>query len=128
MTPSCTSGVASFGPLGSDQLHATRRSPTVLRLTLLSGLKPDASYVRRHESQSPAGGVVSIASVTGRIRSNGLGIAGGDGIVTPGAMPPPPGRGQSGAPIVFSDSASTSSSRVPGRDPFSWKMYARTSA
>src|SRR5712691_1251757 len=118
MTPSCTSGVASFGPLGSDQAHATRSSPTLLRLIVLSGLKPKASYVRRHNSHSPSGGLVSIASVTGRSVSSGLILAGGGGIVTPGASPPPPARGQSGA-IAFSASGSAGSSRVPAWDPFS---------
>src|SRR5271163_2490148 len=89
MTPSCTSGVDSLGPAGKDQVQATRRSATLLLLICFRGLKPRSSQVRRHVSQSPAGGLRSIASVTGVILSSGFGLAGGGGSVANGESPPP---------------------------------------
>ena len=65
MTPSCTSGVAVFGPAGSDSDHASCSVPT-LRLSILdSGEKPRPSCVRRQLSQSFGEGLASISSVTG---------------------------------------------------------------
>src|ERR1700687_5218748 len=93
ITPSCTSGADSFCPLGSVQPQATRSSPTLVRLICLRGLKPYESYVRRHVSHSPSGGLTSIASVTGRVLSSGLTRGGGGGIVTPAESPPPSARG-----------------------------------
>src|SRR5438128_11887278 len=119
MTPSCTRGVASFGPLGSAQLHATRSSLTLVRLIFLSGLKPNASYVRRHDSHSPSGGLVSMASVTGRRLSSGFVRAGGGGSGTPGANPPPDTRGQSDGPIPLNASGSAGTLRAPAGAPFS---------
>src|SRR5439155_15263668 len=84
-------GVLSFGPLGSVQAHAVRRRPTFVLLIVLSGLKPCASVVRRHVNHSPSGGFLSIASVTGVMRSSGLGFAGGGGNVTPADSLPPTG-------------------------------------
>ena len=89
ITPSCTSGVTSFAPLGSAQLHARRRLPTLARVICASGLKPWASNARRHVSHSPSGGLLSIASVTGVNRSSGFGVFGGGGIDTPSVSPPP---------------------------------------
>jgi hypothetical protein len=64
ITPSCTSGVVSFCPIGNDQLHAVRSWPTLERSICASGLSPRPAYVRRHTSQSLAGGSRSILSVT----------------------------------------------------------------
>src|SRR5579864_4788312 len=91
ITPSCTSGAVWFTPIGRAQLHFTRRSFTFERLIFLSGLNPYASYVRRHDSHSPSGGRVSIASVTGVILSSGFGRAGGGGSERPRVIPPPIG-------------------------------------
>ena len=74
-TPSCTSGTPSFDPVGSAQLHARRRLATLLLVICVNGLNPCASQVRRHVSHSDAGGVASIASVTGVYVSSGLGLA-----------------------------------------------------
>src|SRR5438128_3461702 len=121
-TPSCTSGVPSLGPFGSDHVHATRRSPTFVLLIFFSGLKPCASYVRRYINHSPSGTRVSNPSVTGRILSSGLNLGGEGGTIAPAASPPPPALGQSGAAIAFSASGSPGRSAEPGRDPFSRSM------
>src|SRR5579859_628873 len=117
-------GVDSFGPFGSDQVQATRRSLILVLLIFLRGLNPNASYVRRHASQSPSGTLASMASVTGRNASRGLTLGGAGGTLTCGANPPPPGRGQSGGAIAFSAAGSSGNSRVPGREPFSWSTNA----
>src|SRR5262247_2416792 len=104
--PSCTRGVPSAGPLGSDHVHATRRSPTFVLLIFFNGLNPCASYVRRYINHSPSGTRASNPSDTGRIVSSGLSLGGEGGMITPAASPPPPALGQSGAAIAFSASGS----------------------
>src|SRR6516162_10273410 len=76
-TPSWTSGVPSFGPLGSDHVHADRKWRTLSLVIALSGEKPVESLPRRQVSQSPSGTRASIASVTGVILSSGFARAGG---------------------------------------------------
>jgi hypothetical protein len=65
MIPSCSSGTDSLEPGGSDHVHATRSCAALRGVICVSGLKPCASYVRRHASQSAGGGFVRSASVTG---------------------------------------------------------------
>ena len=128
ITPSCTSGTTSFGPFGSAQLQARRRSATLCRSICVSGLKPMLSADRRHVSQSPSAGVVSMRSVTVVIRSSGFSRAGGGGMGTPVVRPPlgPPAAPGMAAPRRTA--ASTDSSRLVAVTPFSCARYARICA
>ena len=64
MTPSCTSGVAVFGPGGNASDHASCSSATLFLSICVSGEKPSPSCVRRQVSQSFGDGFASISSVT----------------------------------------------------------------
>src|SRR6185436_2021976 len=113
ITPSWTSGVTSLGPFGSAQLHVSRRSLTLSRVTCVSGLKPWASNDRRHVSHSPSAGVLNIRSVTGVSRSSGLARGGAGGIGTPVVSPPLGPPIAAGSAIARSAAGSPDSARVP---------------
>ena len=83
MTPSCTSGVAVFGPAGSESDQASCSLPTLLLSMLVSGEKPRPSCVRRQLSQSFGEGFASISSVT-RVEPSGSARSGQRGSSTPG--------------------------------------------
>src|SRR5437588_3352626 len=89
MTPSWTRGVASFAPGGIESDHTTRRFFTLSLVICFRGLNPKSSYVRLHVSQSPTGGLLNIASVTGVIVLSGLRGAGHGGNTVSAATPPP---------------------------------------
>ncbi len=118
MTPSCTSGVNSLtAPFVEfrPHVHATFRSFTVSRLICVSGLCAQPSYVRRQWSQSPGGGLRSIASVTGVRRSSGARRTASAACAT-GERPrprPPPRRGR------------RRRRSAPGRRSRSWSRHLR---
>src|SRR5690242_4571485 len=89
MTPSCTSGVAVFGPAGSDKDQASC-SVATFRLSIdESGEKPSPSRVPRQVSQSFGEGARSNSSVTGALRASVFGASGQFGSSTPRVKPPP---------------------------------------
>src|SRR5262245_22959747 len=113
MTPSCTSGTDSLLPGGSDHVHATRSFATLRGVISVSGLKPCASYVRRHESHSPGGGSPSLASSTGGFATYGEKAM---------KLNPP-----AGIIIPASRGGSAGSSVCAATMSFDWSMYATRS-
>ncbi len=89
MTPSCTSGVAVFGPGGSASDHASWRFATLFLSMSSSGEKPSPSCVRRQLNQSFGDGLASISSVTMVTAFSALGPSGQRGSSTPVVSGPP---------------------------------------